>query len=309
VNDDKTVASLDFQNFQREWLIPVDQLSEDNNYLAEVSATDRGGRTSDKEVIDIVPNTLSEHEGQPASLKLTKLDRLTVNEIEKSGFVRARISWYTNAFAISEMEYGLKGEGAEMIKVNDVYAKTHEKVIDDLKHKSIYYFRAVSRDIYGNTLRSEEFTIDTSKEFSPPDGMMLDNLVRPHVSQLQVFLGHKSEEVYLKVTVNKPVRLSVTIKEVPPTEEKHGPGLLPERFSKIDACYKCHTYNASHPVGVKAESPTIRTPQGLPTIENGIITCITCHEPHGGDRAYYSRFDFNKDLCMRCHLEKYGGRL
>jgi hypothetical protein len=82
VNDDKTVASLDFQNFQREWLIPVDQLSEDNNYLAEVSATDRGGRTSDKEVIDIVPNTLSEHEGQPASLKLTKLDRLTVNEIE-----------------------------------------------------------------------------------------------------------------------------------------------------------------------------------------------------------------------------------
>jgi hypothetical protein len=73
--------------FQREWLIPVDQLSEDNNYLAEVSATDRGGRTSDKEVIDIVPNTLSEHEGQPASLKLTKLDGLTVNEIEKSGFV------------------------------------------------------------------------------------------------------------------------------------------------------------------------------------------------------------------------------
>jgi len=309
VNEDKTVASLDFKAFQREWLIPVNQLSEDTNFLAEVSATDSGGRISDTEVIEIVPDTLLEHEGQHTSLTLTKFERLTVDEIEKRAFVLVRISWDTDAFAISEIEYGLKGEGAEIIKVTDMYSKTHEIVIDDLKHKSIYYFRAVSRDIYGNTLRSEEFTIDTSKEFSPPNGIMPDNLVRPHISQLQMFRRHKGKGVYLKVDVNKPVKLSVTIKEVPPSEEKHGPGLLPERFSKIDVCYKCHSYNASHPVGVKAESPKIRTPQGLPTIEDGIITCITCHEPHGGDRAYYSRFDSNKDLCMRCHLEKYGGKL
>ena len=110
----------------------------------------------------------------------------------------------------------------------------------------------------------------------------------------------------MKVTANIPSGISITVKEANKVDEKHGFGLVPARYSRIDVCYKCHPHDSSHPVGVKAESPKIKTPDGLPTIEDGVITCITCHYPHGGERVHFNRFDYKKDLCMKCHLESYG---
>jgi predicted CXXCH cytochrome family protein len=123
---------------------------------------------------------------------------------------------------------------------------------------------------------------------------------------MQLFRSPDQEGVYLKVTANKMSELSVKVKQPTAVDEKHGPGFFSERYSRIDICYTCHPHDSSHPVGVKAESPKIKTLDGLPTIRDGIITCVTCHKPHGGERAHYIRFDHKKNLCMRCHLQKYG---
>lgn len=72
----------------------------------------------------------------------------------------------------------------------------------------------------------------------------------------------------------------------------------------IDACLeRCHRQGASHPVGVTSKG-NIRIPNSLPTAEGNIMTCVTCHTPHGGKAKYLARIDFKRDICVLCHLDK-----
>jgi predicted CXXCH cytochrome family protein len=302
--EDEIISYLRFPGLHRECLIYLDRLSETQDYQVEVTLTDSNGKSCAPDRIDIAPKNAWEPDGERSSFKLKKLSRVTVDEIKRRGFVRAVISWDTDVYATSEIEYRLTGDRSSTFKIKDLYTKDHKIILDGLKHSNRYYFRAVSRDVYGNMLKSEEYHLDTAEEFSRPE-LKEDDPTPPVINHMQAFRTPGNEGLYLKVSANKLCEISIRIKEVKKKDEKHGLGLLPARYSRIDICYKCHPHDSSHPVGVKAESPKIRTPDGLPTIEDGIITCVTCHTPHGGDRVYFNRFDFRKDLCMRCHLQKY----
>ena len=302
-NEVKT--DLTFSPMSNEWIVYLDQLTEDQLYKAEVTATDSNGKICKPSSMDIIPGDAWEHKEPRPAFVLTELTGLSVDEIKKRGFAKAVISWDTNTFATSEIEYRLIGKGPRTFRLDNQFTKEHKVILKGLKHKSLYYFRAASRDIYGNTLRSEEYTIDTSSELSLKKVPEVKNLILPFINSMQVFRKSKDEGLYMKVSLNKPSELSVKLKEIGQEDKNHGFGLVPPRYSRIDACYTCHPHGASHPVGVKAVSPKIKTPDGLPTIEDGIITCVTCHEPHGGNRLHYNRFDYKKDLCMRCHLKKY----
>jgi len=304
-DNDNTIVQFNVPTLQSEWILYLDQLAEDREYKAELIVTDSNGKSYSPKLIDIAPKNLWKQSDQMSSLTLKKLSRVTVDEIEKRGFARATISWDTDVFATSEIEYRSRGERGSTFKANDLYTKDHRIILDGLKHKSRYYFRAVSRDIYGNTVKSEEYAFDTAEVFSHRTETGRDNAILPMVERLQVFRIQKNRGLYLKVSANKPSEISVRIKDIKKMGDNHGFGLLPARYSRIDICSKCHPYDSSHPVGVSAISSKSNMPDGLPTIEDGIITCVTCHQPHGGSRKYYSRFDFRKDLCMRCHLQKY----
>jgi len=303
--EDNVRAQISFPALQREWLISLDQLSDDQDYQADVIVTDSNGRSCTPNRIDITPKDAWEPDGQHASFKLTKLSGVIVEEIKRRGFIGATISWETNAFATTEVEYRTRGERADTYKIDDLYTKIHKIILHGLKYKSHYSCRVVSRDIYGNILKSEEFTFNTSEEFTRTAAIKGDASELPAIEHMQVFRRPDGKGLFLKVSANRPSGISVTVKEVRIKDKKHGFGLLPGKFARIDVCYRCHPHDSSHPVGVKAESPKIRTPKDLPTIDGGIITCVTCHTPHGGDRVFFNRFDFRKDLCMRCHLEKY----
>ncbi|OGP25990.1 MAG: hypothetical protein A2067_00630 [Deltaproteobacteria bacterium GWB2_42_7] len=64
---------------------------------------------------------------------------------------------------------------------------------------------------------------------------------------------------------------------------------------------RCHAQGASHPVGIMSKGPKTKIPAELPTVEGGIITCVTCHYAHGGNKRYFARLDFQRDMCMACH--------
>lgn len=302
---EEIIDQIKFQSLQGEWLIYLDQLSENQDYQAEVTVTDSSGISSTPGKIDIVPSALWDTDGQRPSLRLSNLSGVMVKEIRKLGYVSAVISWDTDAFSTSEVEYRMAGQRADTLKTEGLFTRAHTITMDGLKHRSRYYFMAVSRDLNGHIFKSDEYSFDTSDEITGTAGPEEKDSVLPAVEHLQVFKYSGNKGMYLKVVANKLCKISVNIKTGRKKDKKHGPGLLPDRYSKIDVCLKCHPHDSSHPVGVRAVSPKIRTPDGLPTIENGIITCVTCHKPHGGELVHFNRFDYRKDLCMRCHLQKY----
>jgi hypothetical protein len=223
---DEIITQLNFQTLQRELLVYLDRPSEDRDYQTEVIVTDSKGKKSTPTTIDIVPKNLWETDGQRSSLKLLKLSGVMAEEINKLGFVSAVISWDTDVFATSEIEYRLPAERSDTFKIKALYTKAHTIILDGLKHKTKYYFRAVSRDVYGNTLKSEDYSFDTSEEFSRPSKLIEDDLIPPFVEQMQVFRSSGNKGLYLKVFANKACEISVKIKEVKKRDEKHGPGII-----------------------------------------------------------------------------------
>ena len=76
----------------------------------------------------------------------------------------------------------------------------------------------------------------------------------------------------------------------------------PEELT-IDVCYSCHPGIrgvASHPVRIYATGDT-RIPDDLQTIKDGMITCATCHNPHGGEGKKLVREVIKTKLCVTCH--------
>lgn len=84
---------------------------------------------------------------------------------------------------------------------------------------------------------------------------------------------------------------------------EHGYGLIPPLKAGIDVCKSCHVFFESHPVGIKSSGVDIAMPKRLPTI-NGVITCATCHSSHGGSRQYLTRLDWERELCIECHVSE-----
>ncbi len=84
-------------------------------------------------------------------------------------------------------------------------------------------------------------------------------------------------------------------------EEKHGKrGLKNRRETGLSACIECHAQGASHPVDIPGRGDIV-IPDNLPTGEGGVIICVTCHTPHGGELQYLARMDFEENLCVLCH--------
>ncbi|MBN1957159.1 MAG: hypothetical protein JXQ81_00470 [Desulfuromonadales bacterium] len=72
----------------------------------------------------------------------------------------------------------------------------------------------------------------------------------------------------------------------------------------INACYQCHpesTLGTSHPVRLYG-GLDVRIPQELPTVE-GMMTCVTCHDPHGSAGKMLVRETIKTKLCVACHVK------
>lgn len=69
-----------------------------------------------------------------------------------------------------------------------------------------------------------------------------------------------------------------------------------------EICLECHpkAKRNDHPIRVAPKT----VPEGLPLDEEGKLTCVTCHEPHGKTGVKkLLRMDFSS-LCLSCHKDK-----
>ncbi|MCK5069458.1 MAG: hypothetical protein KAR01_02920, partial [Desulfocapsa sp.] len=85
--------------------------------------------------------------------------------------------------------------------------------------------------------------------------------------------------------------------------DQHPPLRNPEELA-INVCYQCHpesTLGTSHPVRLYG-GQDVRIPDDLPTVD-GMLTCVTCHDPHGSAGKMLVREVIKTKLCVTCHYK------
>jgi predicted CXXCH cytochrome family protein len=132
---------------------------------------------------------------------------------------------------------------------------------------------------------------------------------------------------FLRIAANQPITLSVgALKakvEVPsylrdemgsegldsnaaePQESRFHSDLASGYFTNYESCRPCHGDffgSMSHPVDI-VPGEGMEVSSELPLLEDGRISCMTCHVFHGGNDHYRLRFSSKKELCHACHDE------
>ncbi len=241
-----------------------------------------------------------------------------VGPVVKGIFLETTITWETDEPSTSYVEYGFSDQYGQRTPEYGSLVKNHRVNIHELQEAKDYHFRVTSRDIFGNESVSEDVAFNTQKTSSSSDieenaasstddGVLAIIRAEPFIidSDLGLYLETtKPASVtveYVKVE-DLPAEESLPTKARAASDDEHvelreGKGLT------IDACYQCHppeNLGVSHPVGVGPNEKT-KIPNDLPTLEGGIITCVTCHNAHGGSRRYFAWKEITKDICISCH--------
>jgi predicted CXXCH cytochrome family protein len=90
--------------------------------------------------------------------------------------------------------------------------------------------------------------------------------------------------------------------ELPAPDDVHA-GLSGNLEVSVEACRACHegrSGSASHPVNVYP-TPGMIVPTDYPTLPDGRITCVSCHESHSSDHEYQLIKPQGRELCVGCH--------
>jgi predicted CXXCH cytochrome family protein len=297
---DEKKTTIKSSVFQKEGVVYLGILPEDKEYQIDATVSDVSGISCEPKNAVIIPKELRKHPEEVYQLKW--ISDVRTEKIKKSLFAEAVISWVTNVPATSEVEYGTAKKYTNRFTSGDIYTKKHLITLNRLRHKRKYRYRIISRDISGNILQSKEYIFDTSNDFTGTgETMAEDRSNPPFINNMKAF-KIEGRGIYLEISANKPAKFSIDLKEVKDRNEQQCDGSPATRYSTINACLKCHPQDSSHPVGVRSGRPGIVVPDDAATIEKGLITCTTCHYPHGGEELYFARMDFKNNMCAKCHV-------
>ncbi|HBR16774.1 MAG: hypothetical protein A3G39_04515 [Deltaproteobacteria bacterium RIFCSPLOWO2_12_FULL_43_16] len=283
----------------KEQVFFLKDLSWDRKYKIDLKIRDNAGAEVLLSPVQFIPSQVANSVTKDQEAPFIK--EAAVEEIKQAIFLEAAVKWETDKISNSIVEYGLTPQYGETAISDKVFVKEHKITLSGLKHSKQYHYRVLSRDIFGNIGVSNDFMLDTSIQINKIDAAKVIDKTRPVVKDVNIFRIKDAKDIYLKITSDRPIKAYLTANE-PAEMDKHGFGLAPAGFSRINACVKCHSQGASHPVGIRSKGlKTTKIPAELPTIEGGMLTCVTCHYPHGGDKRYFARLDFQRDLCVACH--------
>ena len=285
-------------------------------YDINVVLSDMSGNTSRKEFRGMIPAKV--RDVKTNDKKPPVISGIKVGPIKRATFLEATITWDTDEPSTSCVNYGLSEQYRQNIPEDSTLVKHHQVNLYELETEKEYHFCAISRDMFGNEVVSEDFVFNTATVSQISEVEETDNAkvgdVELAIIKADVFLLNSELGLYLEAT--KPVDLAVeyvrvedsTVSENPqieldPAIIQECPELNTGKDLTIETCYHCHppeVLGVSHPVGV-AIKETTKVPDDLPTLEGGIITCVTCHDVHSASRPYLARKEITRDICISCH--------
>jgi len=300
--------------YLKEHLILLPDIDMDTTYKFRIKGRDEKGNRFSVPIEKFIPAGITEWRN---GRKGPRISEVKIAEIKKGIFYEATIFWRTDLPATSQVEFGRAENFDQESSLDTAMVKNHRVKLSELEEE-IYQFRVKSEDIFLNSTLSSDYILKVS-ELSPQSEIIQKNkpsslaitgkpeLFRIEPSQIAILWEtntDSSSEVEWQEVKKKE---TAELKSTPERKRAHGSGLRSAKVVGINVCYNCHppkVLGLSHPVGVYAQGKT-KIPEDLPTAEGGMVTCATCHNPHGSNQEYLARKSVDKDLCKSCHGENY----
>ncbi len=222
--------------------------------------------------------------------------------LEQGPWIEAKICVKTN---VPTEVYISCGDNIEGYSEGD-YFTNHEILLTKIKENQTYICTVNAKDILGNSAPSKTFSFNASNS----QNFLKDSLNSSKKISVKLYRS-PSGELILAITSDKDIdwrlggvgtgSLDPSVKE----KIKDHPKINSLKWSSIDACYTCHPKNrlgVSHPVDVSL-SKDMSIDKDIP-LQNGVITCASCHNPHGSIYPSYLRKK-GEALCLSCHKQRY----
>ena len=312
-------------SYQEENNILLEDLILKAAYDINIIVEDRSGHTLKKKYTGIIParlqNAMNDDRNPPV------ISGINTGPIKKTVFLETTIAWDTDEPSTSCVEYGFSDQYGQYTSEDIALSKHHIVNLYELTSGKTYHFRVKSRDISGNESVSKDYVFNTNTTGlqaldAAATGYKKEKPAELAIANELTFLLGSKVGIYIETT--KAAKVSVEclkVKDAALTAETElltsptpGPDagksvndqherLIAKEELTIKGCYKCHPseiLGVSHPVGIAIKRGT-SVPKDLPTLKGGIITCVTCHDAHGGVRKYFARKKITKDICITCH--------
>ncbi|MFH7320202.1 cytochrome c3 family protein [Desulfurivibrio sp. D14AmB] len=236
-------------------------------------------------------------------------------EVRRGIFLSATIGWRTDTLADARVRYGA-GDLTQLSPPSSRLSQNHRVVLYDLQPGTSYRFAVESRDLFGRTQLSETLSFSTKKPLAisrpPTVGRPDSPVAKPAFASRFQRLG----EYYLvQLSLPDPATVSLGVREFArgalpavlgggedgPVVNHHA-GLNGKLATSMEVCLGCHSkqLGASHPVNV-LPPPGMTVPLEYPTLPDGRITCMSCHQFHGSDNPYRLIKAVQRELCVGCH--------
>ena len=319
------VAPILFSSYSylKENNVLIEDLISEATYDINIIVEDQSGHTLEKKYTGIIPARLQDAMADDREPPL--ISDITASPIKKAVFLETTIAWDTDEPSTSCVEYGFSDQYGQYTSEDIALSKHHIVNLHELTSGKTYHFKVKSRDISGNEAVSKDYVFNTTSL------QALDVAATKYKKKKAEELAITSELIFLfgsklglYIEATNPAKVTVEclkVKEAALTSEaelltsptasadahKSANGqdrpLVTKEELTIKGCDRCHPseiLGVSHPVGIAVKMGT-NVPDDLPTLKGGIITCVTCHDVHGGDRKYFARKEITKDICITCH--------
>ena len=310
-------------SYLKENNVLVEDLIPEATYDINIIVEDRPGHILEKKYTGIIPASLRDAMADDRDPPL--ISGINPGPIKKAVFLETTIAWDTDEPSTSCVEYGFSDQYGQRTSEDIMLSKHHIVNLHELTSGKTYHFRVKSRDISGNEAVSKDYVFNTTLS-QTLDATATENKKKKAedlaITSELIFLFGSKLGLYIETT--KPAKVTVEclkVKDAALTSEtelltsptasadaqKSANGqdrpLVTKEELTIKGCGRCHPselLGVSHPVGIPVKMGT-NVPDDLPTLKDGIITCVTCHSVHGGVRKYFARKEITKDICITCH--------
>lgn len=233
--------------------------------------------------------------------------------VERGLFLTATIRWTTNTPSEGRVYYG-ESELVQRSPLTRRLGYTHQVVLRDLKPGKNYQFQVEATDLFGRSTRATPQSFSTAKP--RPATRPADIPSTAQVATTATFQRF-GDDYLVDLSISQPAVVSIGAYE--PTDKltqnqlsAEGESARPDAFHaglsdqitvSMHVCNDCHQrqVTASHPVNVLPR-PDMIIPPEYPTLPDGRITCMTCHQVHGSDYPYRLIKRGQRELCVGCHV-------